>query len=84
MSKRDILEHDVIKWGLRVGKYDSMIEKMRWSEFRKILGYMEHGTNDVDVKIEGVDHVVEIEWVDDSAIDFSVTTRQEYNARCDV
>jgi hypothetical protein len=71
------IQQKLMNLGLKLGTYDSKIEKLSKEELEKILDNIEYGSTDIGVTIGKNDYVVEIYHVDNE-VDFNLITTKEY------
>lgn len=80
MTNRERIEKKLEKMEYVIGGYDKDMEKLSQAELKKVLDSIYGDSTDVDVKIRGKLHVVEIAVVDDE-MDFNILTQAEYISR---
>ena len=77
VDNRIMIENKVKELGYEMGCYHSSIDRLSKKELAKVMCEISGDSTDVDVKIRGKLHVVEISVVDDE-IDFTILTQNEY------
>lgn len=80
ITNKEKIEKKVKEFGCVLGGYDQDIEKLSQVELKKVLESIYGDYTDVDVKVRGKLHVVEIAVVDDE-MDFTMLTQDEYISR---
>lgn len=80
ITHKDRIENKLKEMGYTLGCYDQAMDKLSQIELKKVINNIYGDYTDVDVKIRGKIHVVEISVVDDE-IDFTMLTQAEYISR---
>ena len=85
MTKKEMFISAIEKLGYKEGCIDPMIEKLSKAAIKELIAHIPYASTDVDVKIRGRLHVVEIVVVDDESerreVDIMILTQDEYISR---
>lgn len=77
MTKQEILTKAINKLGFEIGCLDPMVEKLPKAALDEVIKNIPYASTDIDVKIRGKLHVVEIVECD-REIDIDILTQSEY------